>query len=587
LESHSLNLLWAGRLVDELIRNGCDYFCVCPGSRSTPLTVAAARHQHARCSVCYDERGAAFRALGFARATGRAGVVITTSGTAVANLYPAVAEAAHDHVPLILLTADRPPELLDTGANQTMVRQDLFAPFLRWQFNLPCPTASVRPEFVQTTVDQAIHRSGGHHAGPVQINCMYREPFLDSGRPMTDRDKMETGPGPEQEEPFTRYSRPSVRIEEEDLDRLAGLIDGAEKGLILVGRLFSEMQRGAIRRLIETLNWPVYADLSSGLRLAETGTHIMRYFDQQLLSKTFCERFRPDVVLHLGGRVISKRVGLFFEQCRSPHYIVVDDHSDRFDPIHCVTERVACDVAWFAEALSQRLQPRAEGGYGAFSKRKAADVDRLIAEMIAQEENITEPFVARRVSERVPEGGALVVSNSMPVRDVDLYGCHGRDDIRVALNRGVSGIDGILATAVGFAEGTGRSTTVLIGDLALIHDLNSLTMLQRCRQPVIVVVVNNHGGGIFHFLPIAEQADVFEEYFVTPHGYSFAGLGETFGIDAVGVASKVEFDQAYTSAVESGRSALIEVVTAGRENFLFRKRMKKAILDLLQDEAKL
>jgi len=583
LENRNPNLQWAECIVEELARNGCDYFCVCPGSRSTPLTVAAARHQRVHCSVCYDERGAAFRALGFARATNRAAVVITTSGTAVANLFPAVVEASHDHVPLILLTADRPPELLDTGANQAMNRQDLFAPFVRWQFSLPCPTGLMPPEFVLTTIDQAVHRSHGYHAGPVQINCMYREPFLEAGSRIVEQDGPDATPRQGQEQPFTHYHRPSVRIGESDLDRVVNLINQARKGLIFVGRLSSEAQRRATRVLIETLNWPVYADLSSGLRLAEIGTHIMRYFDQQLLSEAFNEHCQPDVVLHLGGRLISKRVGLFLSQYHSPHYLVVDDHPDRFDPVHRVTERIACDVAWFADELSQRLQPREATSYVSFSNRKAAAVDRLIAEMIGQERGITEPFLARRVCELAPEASALVVSNSMPVRDVDLYGCHGKNDIRVGLNRGVSGIDGTLATAVGFAEGTGSLTTVLIGDLALIHDMNSLAMLKHSRQPVIVVVVNNHGGGIFHFLPIAEQADVFEEYFVAPHGFAFAGLGDTFGLDATAPTTKAAFDQAYEAAVQSGRSTIIEVVTDGRENYQFRKRMKKAILDLLQD----
>lgn len=569
--------LWAGLIVEELVRHGVTTFCICPGSRSTPLTVAAARHPGVRIVRAYDERGAAFWALGFARATGQPAPVITTSGSAVANLYPAVVEASQDALPLLLLTADRPPELMDTGANQAMLQSRIFAPYVRWQFDLPCPTSEIDPAMVLTTVDQAL----GCGYGPVHLNCQFREPFY-GPEDVTASAVSRLADWVGRTTPWTRYAPNCTTVP--SLDAIADIVQGTERGLLMVGRLQSDAERCAVRSLALKLNWPVYADLRSGLRL-EFGTHVMRYFDQERLTGRFNERVRPEVVLHLGTRVVSKRVPLFFQQNPPRHTIHVDAAPERQDPIHGVTQRLVCDIAWFAERLADRISGSESVDTLDCMNDLANRAQCIIHAAMDGETQITEPYVANHVTEQLPAGHALFVGNSMPVRDVDIYGTFDRlEDLPVGVNRGVSGIDGTVASALGFAQGHGLPTTLLIGDQAFLHDLGSLALLREIDFPLVIVVINNGGGGIFHFLPIATQTDVFEPYFKMPHDFCFKGVCDTFGLAHAQPADKEGFEAAYRQAVREKQPTVIEVVTDSQFNYAFRKQMKEQLLAMLLEE---
>lgn len=576
MKEQNHNLFWAGLMIEELVRVGCDQFVVCPGSRSTPLIVAAARHETARTQIVHDERAGAYWALGYARATGQPACVITTSGTAVANLMPAVVEASNDHIPLLVLTADRPPELLDTGANQTITQSGLFGHYVRWHQDMPCPTGRIDPAYALTTVDQAVHRSVTGCPGPVHLNCAYREPLMGDADPSLPVSLAAwQGSG----RPYTVYAVPSQRLQERTADSVRTCLEATQRGLLFVGQLASDAERQAVQSLITCLRWPVYADLGSGLRLGGTGTHIIRYFDQTLLPEAFSEACRPETVLHIGGRIVSKRVGLFLAEQRPQHFIQVVSHPDRHDAIHSVTCRCQGDIALIVSQIRPQAQVAQQADYTDLFNTSASACDTMIAAHIAQDSILTEPYVARRITELVPDQTGLFVSNSMPVRDVDIYGAHGRHTVCVGVNRGVSGIDGILATAVGFARGHGALTTVLIGDLAMLHDLNSLLQAARSPQPLVIVVINNHGGGIFRFLPIAQHADVFEDFFVTPHNVSFEGVATDFGLGYCRPDTKAAFDQAYAQAVEARQTCLIEVVTDSQHSFDLRKKMKRAMLE--------
>jgi len=577
-EKQSLNLLWAGFIVEELARHQCIYVCAGSGSRSTPLIIAGARHPQVHLHMTIDERGAAFRALGYARATGRPGVVVTTSGTAAANVLPAVVEASMDDVPLIVLTADRPPELIDTGANQTIVQPGLFSTYVRWQADMPCPNPEISPAYVLTSLDQAIYRSRGPHAGPVHLNCHFREPLIDQAALDVTAYTRTLQAWQGSADPFTTYADTVVGPSAAATDAIRRIIEETEKGLLVIGGLACDVERAAARRVIAHLAWPVYADLSSGLRLAEVGTHIIRYFDQTLLPasvNTFC---RAQTVLHLGGRITSKRLPLFLQQNRPDRYVMVRNSPARLDSIHAVTHRFQCNLEVFANHVTASPTGSPSPVYADFFRQAAGAVDAMIDRHIREYPSVSEPYVARCLTARIPDGSALFVSSSMPIRDVDIYGTHQRGDIRVGVNRGASGIDGVISTAVGFAEGSRRPTTVLVGDLATIHDMNALSLLGACTQPVIVVIINNHGGGIFRFLPVAAQTDVFNEYFVTPHQMSFAGIAQSCRIPYACPAHKAAFVQAYDQAVAAGGSVVIEVVTDGQKNHDFRKTLKQAIL---------
>jgi 2-succinyl-5-enolpyruvyl-6-hydroxy-3-cyclohexene-1-carboxylate synthase len=571
-----MNLAWAKIIVEELVRNGIDYFCISPGSRSTPLTIAVARNDRAQSVICFDERGAAFHALGYARANRKPAAVITTSGTAVGNLLPAVMEASNSFVPMILLTADRPAELLDCGANQTADQTGIFGSYVRWQSTLPCPTADIDPSYILTTVDHGVNQALSKNPGPVHFNCPFREPL--SGKECEEVASTSIETWRDSQEPYTQTISAKQVMGSEDLETISSILNRAKRGMLFVGSLGSDEERTAVMDLAELLNWPIYADLSSGLNIGTTAKAILRYCDQELLPQSFNDMIKPDVVLHFGGRITSKRVGLFFEQNRPESFIVIKPTTDRQDDKHVVTHRVCADITLCALQLSSQCTALKAGEFYTTWYELGEKVDQLIGQKIDAVSILSEPFVARKLTELVPDSTSLFISNSMPIRDADIYGVAGSRDLKVGVNRGVSGIDGIMATATGFAAGNQSLTTVLIGDVAFMHDMNSLALITSSEKPVIVVVVNNSGGGIFHFLPVSQEKDVFEPYFTTPHDYSFAGVCSTFGLKYTSPSSKAEFVEAYNVAVGLGESCVIEVVTNREDNLKLRRDIKQQII---------
>ncbi|MEW6638481.1 MAG: 2-succinyl-5-enolpyruvyl-6-hydroxy-3-cyclohexene-1-carboxylic-acid synthase, partial [Actinomycetota bacterium] len=316
------NLLWATLVIEELLRSGVDLFCVAPGSRSTPLVAALARNERARKLVHFDERGTAFAALGYARATGRPAAWVTTSGTAVANGFPAVVEAATDCVPMVLLTADRPPELRETGANQTIVQPNIFGSYVRWSFDLPAPDASVDPASVLTTVDQAVYRARRVPQGPVHLNLMFREPFLPD--PDAPADPL---PAPERwrrsPEPYTRYARTEPSADTADVERVAGALRERRRGLVVVGRMRARRDGEAAVRLGEALGWPVLPDAGSQVRTGCRSRNLVPFYDALLADGDFAESHAPEAVVWLGEGAVSKRLQRFLADYRPDPHVVV------------------------------------------------------------------------------------------------------------------------------------------------------------------------------------------------------------------------------------------------------------------------
>jgi 2-succinyl-5-enolpyruvyl-6-hydroxy-3-cyclohexene-1-carboxylate synthase len=577
LPTSNLNHLWAGLLVEELARHDITRFFVAPGSRSTPLVAAVARHDAARAAALhYDERGTAFAALGYGRSAGAPAGWITTSGTAVPNGLPAAVEAATDGVPMLFLTADRPPEKRATGANQTIKQPGIFGEYVRWQFDLPAPTTEIAPEMVLTTAARAAGAARRAPPGPVHLNCMFRKPLepADDGRNyaiyLAGLDDWRAGHAP-----YTRRPTSAPMPAPSELGDVADALAGLERGLVVCGRLDSTAEARAARRVARALGWPLLPDVTSRLRLAGGGPAVP-FFDQVLACSDFREANRPEAVLHLGGRSVSKRLRLFLRKHRPAPYVVARPDPRRLDPNHRVTAHVEAGAGAFAEALAERLPPApAPSAWLRRWQRAGAAAAEALDGFFGASNALSEPLVARLVSQHLPGSSALVLGSSMPVRDANRYAAARKEASADALppvfaNRGASGIDGTVATAAGVCEGLSekgaappeRPVTLLLGDLALLHDLNSLALLRE--RPVTVVALNNGGGGIFHFLPVAEHADVFEPHFTTPHDRSFEKIAATFGLPYEQPTTPAAFAEAYRS--RSGEEALIEVRTDRADN---------------------
>lgn len=555
----NINQFWASLIVEELVRHNIIHFCISPGSRSAPLALAAARHPDVQEHLCPDERGAAFWAVGYGKASVSPAVLICTSGTAGANYYPGILEAAMDNVPLIVLTADRPPELQDIGANQTIRQANLYSSFVRWSFPLPPPDEQIDPLFVLTTIDQAVYRACSQK-GPVHINCMFREPLAPTSVSFHSPEGNRFNCWQKDKSPLTRYSIPVKQVTDSEFQHLVNLLRQTEKGLILLGRFAASGATSELSSLLESMQWPVYADISSGFRLGRSSWPI--FPEAALLSKVGRSAYQPETVLHFGGKFVSKQLKQWLTTVSLEHYIHVENDPRRIDPDNRITWRIDGDVSDLCRRLLLTMEhPSPFNTHGKFSD----DLD-LSLESGFNMEHLTEPHVAFLISKLISKDHSLFLGNSMPVRDMNLYASYLGCTVPVGTNRGVSGIDGTLASAVGFSCGLDRPATVVTGDLAFLHDLNSLWLIKQSKHPIIVVCINNDGGGIFSFLPITQVAKEHSHIFETPHGLDLVGAAALFGISGYKTSTAKEFTNTYQMCCQNNQSAVIQITTNKTEN---------------------
>jgi 2-succinyl-5-enolpyruvyl-6-hydroxy-3-cyclohexene-1-carboxylate synthase len=440
------------------------------------------------------------------------------------------------------------------------------------------------PALVLTTVDQAVYRACRMPAGPVHLNCMFREPLAPEGDGVGGVRGLERlRPWFESGRPYTAYEQGVPAIDPGRFEAEWEVVRGTARGLVVAGRLRTAADGAAVEDLAEALGWPLLADVGSQVRLGGRGSNQIYCFDHLLASERFRQDHTPEAVFHFGRRSTSKRLMAFLDHHRPGHYLVVDDHPSRFDPAHQVTARAEADVQAYCNGFLAAM-----GGAARELKRSSwlqewheagSRAAAALGDFFSAAEGLSEPLVARSVSALIPEHHGLVLAASMPVRDMDMYAVHDGARVHVASNRGASGIDGTVATAAGYAHGRQKPVTLVTGDLALLHDLNGLAVLRG--MPVVVVVLNNDGGGIFSFLPISRHHDVFERYFGTPHGLGFEAAARMFGLDYAHPDTPGGFRTAYREACASGRATLIEVTTDRAANEELHRKLLGVVTDLL------
>lgn len=529
--------------VEELARAGVGEAVVCPGSRSTPLALALAAHTGIRTTVLLDERSAAFFALGMARASGRAVVLLGTSGTAVVNFGPAVVEASLARVPLVVLTADRPLELRDRGAPQTIDQIGLYAHHVRWATELPLPDDA--PETLAHTrsvAGRAVDVARAAPAGPVHVNAPFREPLVPDG-PL--------GPWPELPgERFAGVLDGRRRLDAEVITHLADRIASVERGLIIAGpRVGSDSgEAAAIARLAAAAGYPVLADPLSGLR---TGPHdrslVVARGDQLVRPGPWIDGHAPDLVIRFGAMPTSKPLVQLLART-APALFVVDGGGGWREAALIPGTFLHADEAPTADDLSLALRERSAASGGAAGTdgqmtwcrdwlEADGAVDRAMTDWLADLDEPFEgaPFAILR-SVLGDRAAVLVAGNSMPVRDMDGWLPSGPTSIEVHANRGANGIDGVVSTALGIAAGSDRPTVLVVGDVSFLHDLGALVTARLTGVSLTVVVISNDGGGIFSFLAQASTHDDriglpanYERLFGTPHGIEIGPLVEAAG----------------------------------------------------------
>jgi len=522
-------------IVEGLVAGGVTDAVVCPGSRSTPLALAAKAHPGLTVRVLLDERSAGYFALGLARATRRPAAVIGTSGTAAANLLPSVVEASMARVPLILLTADRPAELRDRGAPQTIDQDHLFGRYARWFAEMPLLDGEgVTRRHVRSVVDRAIAMARGGPAGPVHLNVPFREPLVPVG-PL--------GPVASDDEGAIAdvvTGRPALPSDE--VQRLAEDLAGVDRGLIVAGPQDDASLAAALARLAAATGFPIAADPLSGAR---SGPHdrsfVLAHTDHLVRPGPWIDAHRPGLVIRFGATPTSKPLNMLLADAR-PEQLVVDGDRSWSEPTIIPTRFVQADATATADALARALDARRQPPTGGWAREGcAADTaaDVALRAWLAGADARGEPFEGAPfalLGELLPDGAMLWAGNSMPVRDLDAWLPSTARAIRPLANRGANGIDGVVSTALGAAAADVGPVALVVGDLSFLHDLNALVAARLHGLSSTIVLVDNDGGGIFSFLPQATTDDpevglpaYYEELFGTPHGIDVGPIVEALG----------------------------------------------------------
>ncbi len=559
LQYPNINALWSSLLIEELWRLGVRHCCIAPGSRSAPLTLVSAEHHAITTHVHFDERGLGFFALGLAKSSLSPVAIITTSGTAVANLYPAIIEARQSAVPLVIITADRPPELIDCGANQAIEQQDIYAGYPGATLNLPTPTLSISANWILTSVDQAFARSCLQGL-PLHINCMFREPLYPQNNVINYSHYLKKiSLWLERGQPHTVYQLPSQCVSSIP-DCWQDFVSG--QGVIVVGRMHATENVSVIIELARKLNWPLVADIQSQLH---GHPEVIPHVDLLLANEKGKALFQQaDRVFQIGGHLISKRLEQFLGSHSWQHFIMLGSEARRMDAGHCQTTRLVGSVQASCQTLLENVYEKnsvQKSNYEDWTQ-KLFELGRTLTGKLTEfmgSCSVTEQWLGANLSGMIPDSAGVFIGNSLPIRLLELFS--SKPLSRVYTNRGASGIDGLLATASGCAVESENAMVVLLGDLSFLHDLNSLQLAKKVKTTFVILLINNDGGGIFSMLPMSDDQDKAAEYFQLPHGLDAEHSARMFGTGYFAPETVQTFNRDFAEAISIQGCSIIEVKT--------------------------
>jgi len=569
-----LNFQWAYAFADAFSRLGIKNACISPGSRCTPLTLAFTHHPDIQCFSIIDERSAAFFALGQAKVSGIPSILICTSGTATANYFPAVIEACHSNIPMIICTADRPPELHGRGANQTIDQQNLYGNKVRFFSDVGLPKSlSNSTAQIEESIISAYSASLGIPPGPVHLNFPFRKPL--------EPDTPEHMDGLISQVPDidVNHQQPSFSTDTKDVSTLSRLIHRKNRGIIFVGpSVFEPATLESIVQMAEASGYPILADGISQLRFFKSeNADVFHYNSIFLRSPDLVQTISPEIIIRFGRQPTATIVNDFLYQYASATQILISESGDNDDATNTLDNIITGNISKLCDLLitdiKEKPWPSSRKDYVHIFRNAEEKVVDVLERKFNEMAEISEAKIFQELVPLLPEQSNLFVSNSMPVRDMDWFSPPAPSGIRMYANRGASGIDGILSSAFGVAANSKNPTVLVTGDLAFYHDQNALLTYTRYHIPLTIVLVNNKGGGIFDMLPASGFVTAYEEFIKTAHSLDFKPIVETYG----GLFHKVkewsEFSHAVKLSIDNSALDVIEVQTDAEKSMRFRQEI--------------
>lgn len=564
-ENH--NYAMAGALVEGLAGAGLSDVVMCPGSRSGPLAMSFARCDAIKTWVHLDERSAGFFALGIGKGSRGPAAVLTTSGTAAANLLPAVVEARLTGVPLVVITADRPPELIDWGANQTIEQSGIYGRHVKWSADMPVPEEmAALVSYASAVGRRAYAMAKGYPSGPVHLNMPFREPLAPI--PLAEEETKVWGVTGILDDVVPAAAPCGLDVGRD----MGSRVKDIERGIIVCGPQDKPGLAEAVTEVGRILGYPILADPLSQVRFGRHDrSHVVDFYDLVLRDEGLWGRLEPDLAIRFGAWPTSKSLGSFMARAKGTKHVLVTE-SGWADPSHLTADVVQADPVSFCRGLI--LEGGDVEGRKGWAKRwveMSLMAREGVGDYMSGVGEMFEGKVFLELQKHLTENSILFAGNSMPVRDMDTFMASSGKSIRVLGNRGASGIDGVVSTAMGSGAGAGAQVVAVVGDVSFFHDLTGLLMTKCPEINMTIIVLNNDGGGIFSFLPQAQYAGHFEEMYGTPHGLSFESVAKLYGLGYSRVGDWEEFGEAVERSLSSRGTSIVEVPGSRERNAVLHR----------------
>lgn len=563
LDFRNINTLWSSLIVETLSKLGLEYAVISPGSRSTPLTIAFAQHQLINTIPVLDERSASFFALGIAKRTKKPVVLVCTSGTAGANFYPAIIEARYSHISLIILTCDRPHNLRNCHAGQTIEQVNLYGSYPQWQTELSLPSQDFNDLFyLRQNIIYGWEKSLFPSKGVVHFNIPFDEPLapiltLNLTQDIQEKIKQNL---------IDNFPPPTVKMSYGDnkLENYFHHWQKFKKGIIIAGvdKTSSDIiYCHLLAKLATSLNFPVLGEALSPVRnYTDINDNLVINYDFILRNPQYDQELIPDLVILWGEYPTSKELRRWLNHHKVLTYIITENY-DNLDALHTNSIHVRLNHESFDKILFDTLTIPTDKDKDYLNKWLSLEKQFTvkIRKKLVNTVELFEGKISWILSQYLPENTPVFIANSMSVRYAEFFWQKNNRQLRVYFNRGANGIDGTLSTALGIAYHN-QPTVLLTGDLAFLHDTNGLLINQKFEGSLTVILVNNNGGGIFEMLPIANYGDVFEDYFATPQQVDFFSLSHTYSVNYQLISNWLELQSLLINLPSQGIS-IVEIKT--------------------------